>query len=167
MGQIPVQGLAWQAGAGRALPARHSPVWLQHSGVALCSVLQHPFPAVLSLFFRYLWTPRAKPPTSLPMPLPMWLWSAWPRPSSRVWAALVLLRLARHGADPPPCRSRQHPAAYGSAMPTYAPSTTRWHIAIVAVFFSFIFSSVTQIRCFSCCSVLSTFETIFVHYYPL
>lgn len=73
----------------------------------------------------------------------------------------------RARADLPPHHSRQDPAAYGSAMPTYVPSTTRWHIAIVAVFFIFIFSSVIQIRCFSHCSVLSTFETIFVHYYPL
>lgn len=107
------------------------------------------------------------PQRARPCPSPFWLWSVWPRPSRRFGAALVLFRLAGRRADLPPHRSRQDPAAYGSAMPTYVQSTTRWHIAIVAVFFIFIFSSIIQIRCFSHCSVLSTFETIFVHYYPL
>lgn len=80
--------------ARRALPAWHSRVWPQLSRTAQCSVLQHwcsstrtvfapsaaaallrvpqnPFPTVLPLFLRHLWTPRAKPPTSLPMALPI------------------------------------------------------------------------------------------------
>lgn len=42
----------------------------------------------------------------------------------------------------------------------------RQQIAIVAALRGRIFSSGTQIRCFSPCLALSTFETIFVHYHP-
>lgn len=140
---------------------------LAPSAAALLHVPQHPFPAVLSLFSWQLWPPRAKPAESLPVPLPVLAVVSPARAQQEVLGSSGAAEAGWAQGRSPPTPQQAGPSSIWLSVQTYAPSTTRWHVAIVAVFFIFIFSSVIQIRCFSRCSVLSTFETIFVRYYPL